>query len=194
MLNKRGVHMVEYALILAFVCLVGTTFTAADYHQLLTHPFTKLESMIEGKKDIAVHESFWQAIGKDKTKIVYNGKTYTGILEYITNSGSNFTSGSIGSGFKGISSTVDGVKYDNASEPIHKILADNNYIGHEDITWSVIGNTLSVYEDSKLTLADVGNTYKVMCYDLKNPTKPPVEKTAKFVKSGKGEYGYLNPQ
>lgn len=197
MLNKRGAMLIEYALI--FVVLLGAAmaFGSFDFTQLVTNPFNQASSALDGKSKINNSDSFWKAINRDNTLIVYDGKEYSGIRAYMNGLSENkvsLTSGSIGSDFLSATKpSVNGKEYANASTPIHEMLTQNNYSGHENITWSVIGTNLYVYDERKLTTADAGKNFKVARYDLTSKDPEPTSVNVKFVKSSKGNYAFLTP-
>lgn len=194
MLNKKGAFSIEYALIFAFILATGVILGDVNFREIVAKPYAQVSAMLEGKSAINSYDSFWKAINRDKTSIIYNGQEYKGILDYITHANSDFTSGSTGIDINvNVKPSVDGKEYVNASSPIHEILTANNYTGHEDITWSVIGDNLYVYDAKKLTLEDVGQNFKVERYNLRNPQAEPTQVTVRFVKSSKGAYGYLRP-
>lgn len=194
MFNKKGALTLEYALVLAFILVTGLILSDANFREIVAKPYTQVSAMLEGKSAINSYDSFWKAINRDKTSIVYNGQEYKGILDYITHANSDFTSGSTGIDINvNVKPLVDGKEYINASSPIQEILTANNYTGHEDITWSVIAGNLYVYDAKKLTLEDVGQSFKAERYDLHNSQAEPTQVTVRFVKSSKGAYGYLRP-
>lgn len=197
MLNKRGAMLIEYGLIFALLVVVAMSFSSSNLTQLVTNPFNQASSALDGKSKINSSDSFWKAINRDNSPIVYNGVEYNGIRAYMNgmvDAKVNLTSGAIGSNFSaGTKPSVNGKEYANASTPVNEMLTQNNYSGHEDITWSVIGSNLYVYDEKKLTTADVGKNFKVDRYDLTSKDPTPTQVNVRFVKSGKGNYGYLTP-
>ncbi len=197
MLNKRGAMLIEYAFVCALFLAVAMVFGSFDFTQFVTNPFNQASSALDGKSKINDSDSFWKAINRDNSLIVYDGVEYSGIRAYmdgLSNKKVSLTSGSIGSNF--VSATkpsVNGKEYANASTPVHEMLTQNNYTGHENITWSVIGTKLYVYDERALTTADVGKTFKVASYDLTSKEPTPKSVNVRFVKSGKGNYGFLTP-
>ena len=189
-LKSKGALFVEYALILAFVVVVGVTFHDVNFRKSIDKIITKTEYLLDGKQGIFTADDFFTAVQKSEPPITYNGTTYPTIYDYIKekikNENYSFTSGYIEAGWD---NKVDEV-YKNGSEPIYDALNKSNFAGYDNLTWSVINGKLYVYE-GKLNLAEHKNKqFTVTSYDVLHPEKAPVPATVTFVESKNG-YGYL---
>lgn len=195
-LRERGALFVEYALILAFVTVIGVNFVGGDtFTKPITRIFNKAEALLQGKQYIDSSYSFWQAVADNGTEIYYNGNTYEGILNYMVNAGSDFTSGAALIHFPSAHpAVVDGVEYKNASEAITAALQSAGYIGHEDITWSMLKGNLYV-ADRKYTNEDLNTagTFKVMKYNVQDKEDKGTEVNAHLKKSSKANYVFIEP-
>lgn len=192
-LKRKGIIVIEFALILAFILATGIVFTGSSFSNSINTIITKVDYAFEGKNGIFTSDDFFTALQKSNVPIVYNGKPYNTIYDYIKdkviNENYSFTSGSIEAGWN---NGVDSV-YNNGSDPVHDALTKSKYAGHENITWSIINGTLYVYDKGKLNLKDnKGQKFTVDCYDIRNPNNKLAPKTVTFVQSSNG-YGYLKP-
>lgn len=191
-MNKRGAMFIEYAMVLAFVIAVGVAFHDLNFHKSIDNIFTRAEYLLEGKKGIFTSDDFFTAVQKSEPQITYNGTTYNSVYDYIKDKVAkenySFTSGSIDVGWN---NGVDSY-YKNGSEPVHDALEKSQYAGHENITWSIIGGRMYVYEEGKLNVKDHANQkFTVNYYDVQSG-KNLGQKTVTFVESKNG-YGYLKP-
>lgn len=187
---KKGVLLVEYALLLGFVVSVSVAFYDFSSNKSIENIFVRLNYVFEGKNGIFSSDDFFTALQNSRYPIVYNGKSYDTIYDYIRDKvekdNYSFTSGSIEAGWNNGTDSI----YGNGSDPVHDALNQSKYIGHENITWSIINGKLYVYDKGKLNLKEhKGQKFAVDCYDIKTGQPLGIE-TATFVESKNG-YGYL---
>lgn len=193
--NKRGVSTVEYAVLLAFATVVAGCFLPDNFTAPINNVIVKLGYVFDGKKDISNMDAFAQAIIDDKTPIKVKGKTeqFQGIMDLVQAYDYTFSSAALGittNKDSEMKSEYNGIKYTNYIGAVAQILADNNYVGYDNYTWTISPDNQLYIVDRKL---DINNdqdkgTHTVTAYDLTKDKPTPYTETVNYIKGSNGGY------
>ena len=176
-LYYKGALFIEYALILAFVIVLGCFFISGDSTKgPIETIFNRASAMLQGKHYIASSKDFWDAVKNHEDNFTFgtSNTEVNGIIDYLLRSNAQFASGAGDVGFPSgeyYRPTIDGETIASAPAAVEKLLEQSGYTGLENVSWSVLdgGGTKYLYVANQRYTKDDFNTagtFKVTRYDL----------------------------